>query len=106
MRNDFCNIDFDDSIDTPILNNNNDNDDNNNNDDNNDNNNNNNYSFNFTDIGGLRAFKSWFKHDNQKMDKFVCSSLVAFIYTKLSFLPEKTLWTEWIPVYFSDKIKI
>tara|TARA_B100000242_G_C43001826_1_gene465423 strand:- start:13 stop:885 length:873 start_codon:yes stop_codon:yes gene_type:complete len=106
LRNDFCNVDFDDSIDTPILNNNDDNNDNNNNNnDNNDNNNDNTYSFNFTDIGGLRAFKSWFKHDNQKMDKFVCSSLVAFIYTKLSLLPEKTLWTEWIPVYFSDKNK-
>lgn len=48
-----------------------------------------------------QALKNWFKHDNQKMDKFICSSLVAFIYTKLKFLPLDTPWTQICPSYFS-----
>lgn len=51
------------------------------------------------------ALKNWFKHDTQKIDRFICSSLVAFIYTKLTLLPLKTEWTEIIPSYFSDTNK-
>lgn len=46
---------------------------------------------------------NWFRHDTQKQDKFVCSSLVAFLYTKLEFLPSITQWTEVGPKYFSDE---
>ena len=48
-------------------------------------------------------FFNWFRHDTQKQDKFVCSALVAFLYTKLNFLPSITQWTEVGPQYFSDE---
>jgi len=60
---------------------------------------------NNSDIPILTAVKNWFKHDNQKMDKFICSSLVAYIYTKLDFLDYTTHWTECIPSFFSEKNK-
>ena len=53
----------------------------------------------------LTTVKNWFKHDNQKMDKFICSSLVAYIYTKLGILDYTTHWTECIPAFFSEKNK-
>ena len=48
-------------------------------------------------------FFNWFRHDTQKQDKFVCSALVAFLYTKLNLLPSITQWTEVAPKYFSDE---
>jgi hypothetical protein len=49
------------------------------------------------------AILNWFSHDTQKNDKFVCSALVAYIYTHFEFLPNITEWTECIPKYFSDE---
>jgi len=49
------------------------------------------------------ATLNWFSHDTQKNDKFVCSALVAYIYTHFEFLPNITEWTECIPKYFSDE---
>mgnify|MGYP001207557393 CR=1 FL=1 len=46
---------------------------------------------------------NWLSHDTQKNDKFVCSALVAYIYTHFDFLPSITQWTECIPKYFSDE---
>lgn len=46
---------------------------------------------------------NWFLHDTQKRDKFVCSALVAYFYTKIGFLPEITHWTECTPKFFSDE---
>ena len=49
------------------------------------------------------AILNWLSHDEQKQDKFVCSALVAYMYTKLNFLPQLTHWTECIPKFFSDE---
>ena len=49
------------------------------------------------------VFFNWFRHDTQKQDKFVCSALVAFLYTKLNFIPSITQWTEVGPKYFSNE---
>jgi len=49
------------------------------------------------------AFLNWWSHDEQKQDRFVCSALVAYMYTKLNFLPQITHWTECIPRFFSDE---
>ena len=50
----------------------------------------------------IKVVFNWFEHDKQKMDKFICSSLVAFIFTKLGFMDKKTEWTEVVPGYFSS----
>ena len=49
------------------------------------------------------AFLNWFAVDKQKQDRFVCSALVAYIYTMMDFLPSFTNWTECIPKFFSNE---
>ena len=49
------------------------------------------------------AILNWISNDTQKSDKFVCSALVAYIYTQFELLPSITEWTECIPKYFSDE---
>ena len=46
---------------------------------------------------------NWCRHDIQKQDRLVCSALVAYIYTKLEFLPQITHWTECVPKFFSNE---
>lgn len=46
---------------------------------------------------------NWFRHDTQKQDRFVCSALVAYVYSKLGFLPQITHWTECVPKFFSNE---
>ena len=46
---------------------------------------------------------NWFRHDTQKQDRFVCSALIAYVYTKLEFLPQITHWTECVPKFFSNE---
>lgn len=41
--------------------------------------------------------------DPQKTDRFWCSALVGFIYTKLGLLPEDTDWSILRPDFFSDQ---
>lgn len=52
---------------------------------------------------------NWFRYDHTKMDSFICSGLVAYIYTELEFLNKDTQWSECMPKYFSsenEKLKL
>lgn len=49
------------------------------------------------------ALWNWFKTDHQKMDKFICSGLVAYIYTKIGLMPNNTEWSLCMPKYFTSE---
>ena len=46
-----------------------------------------------------------FFFNHKKTDKFICSSLVAFIFVELGLLPSNVNWSECEPVTFSDDNK-
>lgn len=46
---------------------------------------------------------NWFLYDHKKLDSFICSGLVAYIYTELGFLSSNTRWSECMPKYFSEE---
>lgn len=46
-----------------------------------------------------------FDFSHKKLDSFICSGLVAYIYTELGFLDKNTEWSECMPKYFSSENK-
>ena len=46
---------------------------------------------------------SWFRYNPRKVDKMMCSALVAYVYTELGLLPSDTHWTDIFPKYFSEE---
>ena len=54
------------------------------------------------------SFFNWistFGFSHKKLDSFICSGLVAYIYTELGFLDKNTKWSECMPKYFSSENK-
>ena len=49
------------------------------------------------------ALKSTWLSKPRELDRFVCSSLVAYIYTALGLLPEDTSWFFYQPWHFSSE---
>lgn len=46
---------------------------------------------------------NWLFPSHRKTDKFVCSALVACIYTELQLLPKDTNWSQCMPATFSQE---
>ena len=46
---------------------------------------------------------NWFFPSHRKTDTFVCSALVAYIYTELGLLPKDTNWSQCMPATFSQE---
>ena len=48
----------------------------------------------------LLDYLSNFFFNHRKTDRFICSSLVAYVYVELGLLPNNIKWSEWEPVTF------
>lgn len=60
------------------------------------------------EIKSNNPFFNWistFGFSHKKLDSFICSGLVAYIYTELGFLDKNTEWSECMPKYFSSENK-
>lgn len=62
----------------------------------------------FPEIRYSNPLLNWldlFDNSHRKLDSFICSGLVAFVYTELNFLDKNTEWSECMPKYFSSENK-
>ena len=59
------------------------------------------YDTNPIELVAIQLRNRWLANP-RKLDKFVCSTLVAYVYTALGFLPRETNWFFFEPWHFSD----